>query len=182
MLCEYLCVCLCDVVCWIKIKSTNNNNIVYIATNQDAALQNANEQTAKGDQSAAREDWCTAEAEDVEQHSSDLVVGAVRVEQHRQQCSHGILNLHPIHIWPHCEVLNGDKPFFQVYHLGCKFCNFLRFCSIHTWGSTSGNWLSYQKEVSENQDRQLKSWGLLPANLISTHWTIIHSLTCSGKW
>lgn len=69
-----------------------------MATNQDAALHNANEQTVKGDQCAAGGDWCTAEAEDVQQHSSDLVVGAVRVEQHRQQCPHGILNLHPFHI------------------------------------------------------------------------------------
>lgn len=49
----------------------------------------------------------TIEAEDVEQHSSDLVVGAVRVEQHRQQGPHGIFDLHPIHVCPHCKVLHS---------------------------------------------------------------------------
>lgn len=69
-----------------------------MATNQDMTLQDACEQTVKGDQSAAGEDWCTADAEDVQQHSSDLVVGAVWVEQHRQQGPHGILHLYPIHV------------------------------------------------------------------------------------
>lgn len=40
----------------------------------------------------------TIEAEDVEQHSSDLVVGAVRVEQHRQQSPHRIFHLCPVYI------------------------------------------------------------------------------------
>lgn len=41
---------------------------------------------------------CTVDAEDVEQHSSDLVVGAVRVEQHWQQSPHGIFHLHPLNV------------------------------------------------------------------------------------
>ncbi len=69
-----------------------------MATRQDTTLQNADEQTVKRDQSAAGEVWRTVEAEDVEQHSSDLVVGGVWVEQHRQQGPHGILHLHPIHV------------------------------------------------------------------------------------
>lgn len=71
----------------------------------------------KGDYFATREDWCTAKAEDVEQHRSDLVVGAVWVEQHRQQGPHGILHLHPVHVGPHCKVLNRDKPFFKCFFL-----------------------------------------------------------------
>lgn len=50
----------------------------------------------------------TSKAENVEQHSSDLVLGAVGVEQHRQQGPHGILHLHTVHIRAHCQVLHGD--------------------------------------------------------------------------
>ena len=69
-----------------------------MATKQDTSLQNANGSTVKGGQCAAGEEGCTTEAEDVEQHSSDLVVGAVWVEQHGQQGPHGILHLHPVHV------------------------------------------------------------------------------------
>lgn len=51
----------------------------------------------------------TSKAENVEQHSSDLVLGAVGVEQHRQQGPHGILHLYTVHIWAHCQVLHGDS-------------------------------------------------------------------------
>lgn len=54
----------------------------------------------------------TSKTEDVQQHSSDLVMGAVWMEQHREQGSHGIFHLYPIHIWAHCKVLHRDKPFF----------------------------------------------------------------------
>lgn len=49
-----------------------------------------------------------SKAENVEQHSSDLVLGAVGVEQHRQQGPHGILHLYTVHIRAHCQVLHGD--------------------------------------------------------------------------
>lgn len=41
---------------------------------------------------------CTSKAENVEQHSSDLVLGAVWVEKYRQQGPHGILHLYTFHI------------------------------------------------------------------------------------
>lgn len=47
---------------------------------------------------ATGEDWLTVEAEDVEKHRSDLVVGTVLVEQDRKQSPHGISHLHPVHV------------------------------------------------------------------------------------
>lgn len=67
--------------------------------------------------------WCTIEAEDVEQHCSDLVIGAVLVEQHRQQGSHGIFHFHPVNIWPHRKVLHGDKTLL-ICPLSWEYCLF----------------------------------------------------------
>lgn len=64
--------------------------------------------TTVNDESAEMSMPCTSKAENVEQHSSDLVLGAVWVEQYRQQGPHGILHLYTFHIWAHSKVLHRD--------------------------------------------------------------------------
>lgn len=79
----------------------------------------------------------TVDAEDVEQHSSDLVVGAVRVEQHWQQSPHGIFHLHPLNVWPQCKVLRRDKQSLS------------RLVNIYSWSSILifGIWPVQQNKI-----------------------------------
>lgn len=126
-----------------------------------------NSQTASRQEVARRraDIRCTSEAEDVEQHSSDLVVGAVRVEQHGQQGPHGVLHLHTIRIWSHGQVLHKRTQtllFFNLYwheeHLKyicmlacwCIFaCALIKDPFFHMWTCQTST--SYFKSCTRTQ-------------------------------
>lgn len=51
----------------------------------------------------------TVEAEDVEQHGTDLVMGAVGVQQDGQQCPHRVLHLLTFYVSTDGKVLQTQK-------------------------------------------------------------------------